>query len=159
MNGMTLSTGASEDTRGLVFGWEEEGSWALALPADQQDWRAYTSISLRFCQQTRHSNTRSWDHLIGFSITLIDADGLEVSLPLRDNAEAESPYSRLGLGGGTGWANEWQTARLRLLDFEAGGTGIDLSRIATLRLDFGGDHGGGPGRAGLDDIELITEEP
>jgi hypothetical protein len=159
MNGMTLSTSASEATSGALFDWTEEGSYTIEVPAGEGDWLAKRWLSVRACQQSQHPNTEDLDGGLSFSVTLVDGAGVEASLPIAPLSRLPAPYARSsGWGAGsTGWANEWQTLRLRLADFEAGGTGIDLQDIALLRFDFGGEAGDAPGRIGIDDIEVLSE--
>ena len=153
MNGMTLAETSAEPSRGVVFGWTTEGSYALDLPAAQQDWRPYAFLSLRAAQGTRHPNTEALAGPLTFSVTLTDAHGASATLPTGPAGLLTPPYRRTGTGSGAGWANEWGTLRLRLDDF----VGVDLSAITTLTLSFGGAAGSSPGRIGLDDIELVSE--
>ena len=62
-----------------------------------------------------------------------------------------------GSGTGTGWQNELRTIRLRLRDFQTGGTGIDLARIAAVRLEVGGTAGSTTGRFVIDDLQFTKE--
>jgi hypothetical protein len=66
-------------------------------------------------------------------------------------------YERTGSGIGAGWANEFSTLRLRLSDFAADGSGLDLSAVAAVRLEFGAGFGSVRGRLGLDDLEIVRD--
>ena len=60
-------------------------------------------------------------------------------------------------GGGAGWANEFETVRIRLTDFLNNGAALDLTDITRVRLQFGSSSGSSRGRLGIDDIELTTD--
>jgi hypothetical protein len=55
-----------------------------------------------------------------------------------------------------GWANEFETIRIRLTDF-ATGTGIDLSDIRLVGFVFRDQSGHISARLGFDDLELTVE--
>ena len=60
------------------------------------------------------------------------------------------PYQRNG-----GWANEFETVKLRLEDFLANGSAIDMGSIQALRLEFGGAGMSSQGWMGLDDVCFV----
>jgi len=157
MNGMTQAEDRDDQDRGLVFDFTagEIAAAEFSVPADRQDASGYTWLSLRVCQGTRHPETVDLDGPLSFSVTLVDADGIEATIPTAHYGGVTSPYQRSGEGRGTGWSNEFNTIRLRLSDFRADGAGPDLTRLAAVRLDFGEDFGSERGRVGIDDLELL----
>jgi len=161
MNGMTLAEDSDEDTRGAVFDWSvgSDEAWRVAVPADAQDLRAWTWLSLRACQGSRHPDTVLLDGPLDFAVTLIDALGQESTIRMDDaGLSLTEPYQRTSYGPGAGWANEWSTVRLRLADFQAEGTALDLSHVVAVELRFGEAWGAPEGRIGLDDLMLLSDE-
>jgi hypothetical protein len=65
------------------------------------------------------------------------------------------PYQRTSFGAGAGWQNEFETVRVRLIDFTRDGSGLDLGNVETVRLRFGPGFGSAQGRIGLDDVRLL----
>ena len=61
------------------------------------------------------------------------------------------------LGPGAGWANEFNTIRIRIADFENDYSGIDLKNIVAIRFSFGAGFGSPVGRIGLDDVMLTHD--
>ena len=55
-----------------------------------------------------------------------------------------------------GWQAEFETVRVRLTDFLNNGSGVDLSNLAAVRLEFGG-AGSGQGRIAIDDVEFTSD--
>jgi chlorophyllase-like protein len=152
MNGMTRGA-ASDTTAGAVFDAEVNGSFIeWSIVAGQRNLTTKSYVSLRACQGTRHPLTiteladRDWmvylrdgaGHLSGISVG--SAGG-----------GIEEPYQRTGQGTGTGWSNEFETIRLRLTDFLANGTGLDLANVTAVRFESSS------GRLCLDDLELTTD--
>jgi hypothetical protein len=66
----------------------------------------------------------------------------------------EEPYQRTGFGTGTGWQNAMETIRLPLSAFTSGGSAIDLTRIASVLVQFGGTSGSAQGRLVIDDLQI-----
>jgi hypothetical protein len=154
----TTEVADSYDTSRVGFlSWSsvKDASYELEIPKGLQDFSAYGWLSFRTCQQSRHANTMALDAPLDFTVALVDQDGVEVPQNFSDLGEIPSPYPRTSLGPGSGWADEWNTVRIRLSDFEADGSGIDLSRVARIRLLFGPSYGSAEGRIGLDDVELV----
>ncbi|MCB9677308.1 MAG: hypothetical protein H6737_19510 [Alphaproteobacteria bacterium] len=154
MNGMTQSHNdhTSIAARGAVFEWDGAATWEVDLPEGARDVAPRTYLSVRLAQSTRHPNTESLADSLAFGLALVDGAGTEVVLPSAAYGRITRPYERGTLGAGVGWANEFNTVRVRLVDFET--LGIDLSDVRTIRLHFGPDHGSPLGRVGLDDIAL-----
>ena len=61
------------------------------------------------------------------------------------------------IGPQLGWNNEFETIRIRLTDFLANGSGLDLTDMEAIRFEFGGASGSDVGRIGLDDIVLTND--
>ncbi len=155
MNAMTHNTGQGDEARGMVLSWPSGASptWAVAVPDALADTRPWTHLSLSITQRSRHPQTVAWGWALAFGVTLVDADGVSATVDVADQAEVPLPYQRVGLGAGRGWANEFVTVRVPLADFTVGSP-IDLTRITTVQLDFGADHGAEEGAVGLDSVEF-----
>ncbi|MBT3222628.1 MAG: hypothetical protein HN348_26430, partial [Proteobacteria bacterium] len=156
MNGMTYVANQGWE-RGLVFDWENKRFLEFEVIESLQDFTAWDYLSFRACQGTRHPQTNALSGSLSFSVTLVDVDGVESSIDLGVYGRINSPYPRQGYGQGQGWANEFNTVRLRLTDFEADGSGLNLKQIAALRFEFGEAHGSAMGRLGLDDVLLTVD--
>lgn len=155
MNGATQAVEADDLARGVTFEWsdDEEASYELQIPAEMADWTGYGVISLVAAQASRHAYTTALGGPLDFTVALVDAAGVESAINFSDQGQITWPYQRTGVGSGRGWADELNTVRVPLTDFEIG-SAIDLSQIVALRLDFGGDAGSSPGRLILDNLEL-----
>ncbi len=151
-NGMTHNATPGDDARGAVFSWTEGSapSWAVAIPRALTDARPWSVVSFAVTQRSRHPLTVSWGWALAFGVTLVDVHGAEATVDFADQALVPTPYARLGLGPGRGWANEFVTVRIPLVDFR----GIDLHQLAWLRLDLGEAHGAPEGALGLDSVEF-----
>jgi hypothetical protein len=157
LNATTEVADDADESRVGFLSWSttKEASYELDVVTDLQDFSSYTWLSFRTCQQSRHANTVALDEPLDFTVALVDADGVEVPISFADLGEIPTPYPRTSLGIGAGWADEWNTVRFRLTDFQTDGSGIDLGRIVRVRLLFGASYGSAQGRIGLDDIELV----
>ncbi|UYV11372.1 MAG: hypothetical protein NCW75_08650 [Phycisphaera sp.] len=158
MNGMTrASASASDDSAGVVFQWDNaDGAYEFGLPAGQRDLTGYGSISMRVAQSTRHPLTTASMAGLFFTIELVDGDGNASAVSTGTYATlVRDPYQRTSYGSGAGWQNEFETIRLRLIDFTRDGSALDLGDIETVRLRFGPSHGSDEGRIGLDDVRLL----
>ena len=142
----------------MIFEWTtgEEPYLEVDVPAGSTDLSGYHALSLRSCQGTRHPETVALDGPLSFTVALMDGAGVSASVDFAHYGLITAPYARTGEGSGTGWANEFSTVRIRLLDFTADGSGLDLSDVRTVRLDFGASFGSERGRVGLDDLELTV---
>jgi hypothetical protein len=154
MNGMTQSDGDPPQiaARGAVLGWDGAAFWEVDLPDDARDLTAFTHVAMRVAQSTRHPATVELDDTLAFGVAFIDGSGNEVVLQTAPYGRITKPYPRGQLGAGSGWANEFNTVRLPLADFES--LGLDRADVRTLRLRFGPDVGSPVGRVGLDDVVL-----
>ncbi|MBW2263974.1 MAG: hypothetical protein JRG91_18590, partial [Deltaproteobacteria bacterium] len=141
-------------TRGVVFDWSSASYYEIQVPTGQQDFTQHAYLSLRACQGSRHPNTVTLDGLLDFTVTLEDGSGGTSSINFGEYGGITSTYKRTGTGTGAGWANEFNTVRIRLIDFETDGPAVDLSDIVVVRFEFGGTYGSSLGRIGLDDVEL-----
>ncbi len=172
MNGMTLA-GANDTSRGLVFDFAADGYILFEIPADQRNWQSFEYLSFRACQVTRHPRTAAEDGDLTFTVTLHDGAGRTSSINFGAyGGGIEEPYMRARCGlPPLGWANEWETIRMRLTDFvdhtgkrpgsiSVGGTGtaaLNLNDVAALEFRFGPSWGSPIGRVGLDEIELTRD--
>lgn len=156
MNGMTQAFDAVDQTRGTVFDWSSPSFYEFEVVGGLQDFSDNVFLSLRACQGTRHPETVSLAGELDFTVTLRDTLGTSSSINFGSFATITRPYQRTGLGSGAGWANEFNTVRFRLTDFETDGTGIDLSQIEAIRLEFGSGFGSIRGRLGLDDVHVTV---
>lgn len=149
----------STDTQRMVaFDWNAAQSMQWAVPAALSDVSSKDFVEVRVGQGTRHPNTVTLNGGATFSIVLRDTAGTEARVSCLAQGEAiKRPYQRTGSGTGTGWQNELRTVRLRLRDFQAGGTGINLASLAAVRLEVGGTSGSATGRFVLDDLQFTKE--
>jgi len=145
--------------RGLVLefnGGDKDLSFQL-VPA-LQDATGYRYLSFRAAQITRHPLTTAVLGDMTFAVTLTDADGATATVGIGVyGGGIEEPYQRTSCGTGAGWGNEFETIRLPLEAFVADGSGVDLSRLATVTFDFGPSFGSPSGRIGLDGLELVED--
>ncbi|MEO1007178.1 MAG: GC-type dockerin domain-anchored protein [Planctomycetota bacterium] len=158
MNGMTrASASASDVSAGVVFEWDgADAAYAFALPAGLRDLSDFGSLSMRAAQATRDPLTTASPAPLSFSVTLVDGNGVGSTVSTAAYGSAiRDPYARTGFGSGAGWQNEFETIRLRLVDFTRDGRAIDLADVAEIRLEFGPSFGSTGGRIGLDDVRLL----
>ena len=156
-NGSSRAT-ASDTGRMIAWDWNSAQNMQWAIPASLGDVSAMDFIEVRVGQGTRHPNTVTLNGGATFSIVLRDAAGIEVRVSSSAQGEAVNrPYQRTGDGTGTGWQNELRTIRLRLRDFQSGGTGINLAQIVAVRIEVGGTAGSAIGRFILDDLQFTKE--
>ncbi len=159
MNGMTLA-GVGDVSRGIAFEWNGTDEFLLfELPEGKRDLRAYEYLSFRAAQATRDALTDEELGDLVFAVGLVDAQRRASLLSIGAyGGGIEEPYQRPGCGGtGRGWANEFETVRVRLADLLANGNPIDLSDVAAVSFRFGPLHGSAQGRIGLDELELTQE--
>jgi len=156
MNGMTRSDSGDPYRGGTVFDWSvgQNRSYEFEIVPEQRDFRGHAFLSFRACQGTRHPETVALDGPLSFTVTLRDSGGRTSAINFGSYGSITRPYQRTGLGTGAGWANEFNTVRIRLCDFENDNSGIDLADVVAVRFDFGGLYGSPRGRIGIDDVEL-----
>ncbi|MEO1007621.1 MAG: GC-type dockerin domain-anchored protein [Planctomycetota bacterium] len=157
-NGMTYAFTQFDRSRGAIFDFDGAGFLEFAITPDLADATGYDHLSFRACQGTRHPLTTADLGDVDLTVSIIDGDRRSGSIRISAyGGGIEEPYQRTGAGDGTGWQNEFETVRIRLTDFLAGGTQVDLSNLAVVRFDFGPDSGAARGRLGLDDIEFVAD--
>ena len=146
MNGMTRAR-TSDATRGTVFEWTSDSFLELAIIAGEEDFSDDDFLSFRVAQGTRHPNTTAANGDTTFTVTLRDAGGVTSSINVGVyGGGAEEPFARSGQGSGSGWANEFETIRIRLTDFQSDGGALDLTMIEAIRFEFGPSFGSDRGR-------------
>jgi len=158
MNGMTMG-GVADSTAGITFGWVgADLALRFGLTAGNEDLSAYRHVSFRACQSTRDPQN---EILLGdqkFEVGLRDGHGVASFLGISAyGGGIEVPYQRTGCGSGAGWANEFETIRIRLQDFTRDGSGIDLADIESIEIRCGPAHGSKEGRLGFDDLVLTRD--
>ncbi len=158
-NGMTRSKNTLDKPRCVVFDWPNSGTryYELNVVVGERDFSDDAYLSFRACQGTRHAYTDALDAPLTFTATLRDGGGTTSSIDFANYGGITRTYQRTGYGSGAGWANEFNTVRIRLTDFTIDGSGLDLTDIVAVRFEFGGGFGSNQGRIGLDDVELTKE--
>lgn len=153
-NGMVR--GRTSDTeRDLAFDYTSPASIDFTVVPAQRDFSGDQYLSLRAAQGTRHPQTVALNGTLTFTVTLIDENGKSSSINIGAyKGGVQRPYQRTSYGTGAGWQNEYEVIRVRLSDFLADGTGLDLSKIATVRLQFGAGAGSTQGRLAIDDLMI-----
>jgi hypothetical protein len=158
-NGFTEGS-ASDSTRGIVFEFDGVGDRTLTfdlVPA-AQDAAKWSYLSFRACQATRDNWTTPVLGDLTFTAMLTDNSSNSSTISIDAfGGGVEEPYQRTGCGIGAGWANEFETIRIRLTDFRSNGSGVDLSDLASVTLAFGPGAGSSFGRLGLDDLEFTAD--
>lgn len=153
-NGMTRGR-TSDSQRGVVFDFQNPASLTFAVVPGLADFSQAKYLSVRAAQGTRHPRTVALAGTLTFSVTMSDAKGTSSTIHIGAyGGGAGRPYQRTGFGTGAGWQNEFEVIRIRLEDFLAGGTGLDLTSIASVRLSFGAGAGSAQGRVAIDDLFL-----
>ncbi len=157
--GMTRGR-TNDTTRGATF---ESAAGAdrfieFAVVPALQNFSAYNYLSLRACQVTRSPITIAALGDVTFSVTLRDNLGSTSTINIGAyGGGIEEPYQRGGSGTGTGWANEMETIKIRLTDFQNNGRSLNLNNVVSVRLDFGPSFGSNGVHLGLDDLELTRQ--
>lgn len=159
MNGMTVA-GDGDDSAGVVFEFASDTFYEQGIAASARDFSDYIYLEFRAAQATRHPYTTAQLEDLSFTVTLRDGLGTTSSIPISSfGGGIEEPYQRTSCGTGAGWANEFETIRLRLTDFLNNGSGLDLTDIEAVIFQFGPSFGAGEGRIGLDDIAISKDAP
>jgi len=154
MNGATRGR-TTDLTRAFVFNWTIASSITWTVPADRRDFTQGKFLSMRAAQGTRHPQTIAVIGDLTFTVTLLDELGEQTSLQISAvGGGVEEPYQRTGFGTGTGWQNAMETIRLPLSAFVSGGSAIDLTRIESVLVQFGGTSGSAQGRLVIDDLQI-----
>ncbi len=156
---MTQAALGNDLSRGVIFDWSvgDEVSYEYEIVPELENWTDNVFLSFRVCQGTRHPETVALAGTLNFTVTLEDGNGTTSSINFASYGSITRTYLRGGLGTGLGWANEFNTVRIRVVDFENNDSGIDLADIKMLRYEFGEDFGSSRGRIGVDDVELTFD--
>ncbi len=156
-NGSVRAT-ASDTQRMIAWDWNSAQSMEWAIVSALRDVSNHAFVEVRVGQGSRHPNTVTLNGGASFSVVLRDGAGVEVRRSSLLQGEAVNlPYQRTGSGTGAGWQSELRTIRLRLRDFQSGGTGLDLSNIVAVRLEVGGSAGSTTGRFLIDDLQFTKD--
>ncbi len=140
-------------TDGVIFHYlGDTFEYAQTIAPNRRDWSERTHLSFITCQQAGHPRSRAPIGNRAFTVTVRDSLGVESHIRTGPYGGIDTPYTR-----SNGWGSAFKTYRLRLTDFEANGSGIDLTDIVELRFSFGTKYGSRRGRLGFDDIEVITD--
>ncbi len=154
-NGATQAT-TGDSSRGVVFDWTNQNRfYEWEVPSGDRDFTQYLQLSFRAAQGTQHPNTLAATGDLTFDVTLRDGTGTTSTINIGARGGGiEQPYDRSG-----GWWNEMEITRLRLTDFLNNASGLDLSDIIAVRLEFGPAHGSNRGRIVLDELMLSSDIP
>ena len=151
MNGMTRAAYPKDDAAGVTFSWTSPSWIEFTLAPEHQNLHGADFVSMRLCQGTRHPLTVAELNDVDFAVTLVDTAGVVSTIDISALSHGiVEPYQRNG-----GWANEFETVKLRLEDFLANGSAIDMGSIQALRLEFGGAGMSSQGWMGLDDVCFV----
>ncbi len=157
-NGMNYAHLTTDTSAGLVFDFNSPSSIEFQVLPSLGNVLGYDHLSFRTCQGTRHPNTIAELAPLTFNVTLADGSGATSTIHTGAyQAGASEPYQRTGAGTGTGWQNEYGTIRIRLTDFLAQNSGLDLTNVAAIRFEFAQGNGSTIGRLGLDEIEFTVD--
>jgi hypothetical protein len=159
MNGNIYHSDAGDVSRGVVFDHPPGMNlfYELEVAAGSRDVRGYSHVSFRAAQGTRHPETEALDGTHTFSVTLRDGGGTSSTIHFGAWGALSALFQRTGSGTGAGWANEYHTVRIPLTSFETDGSGLDLSDVVAVRLEFGSAFGSERGRISIDDVQLTQE--
>ncbi len=156
-NGFTYARNGDR-ARAAVFDYNGDAELTFAIAAGDEDFSSFAYLSFRTCQATRHPLTTSTLGDTTFDVVLTDTNAVSSSINIGAyGGGAEEPYQRSGCGTGVGWHNEYETIRIRLTDFQNDASGLDLTSIDSVSLQFGPSHGSPVGRLGLDDLQLSKD--
>jgi len=152
-NGATQGS-AADDTRGVVFDWTgADRFYEWQVPGGAANFNLFRYLSLRGAQGTRHPNTVAATGELAFALTLRDGAGntSRINVGAYGGGLTE-PYAR-----NSGWHNEMQVIRVRLMDFLTNGSPLDLGNIAAVRLEVGPTFGANEGRIVIDEL-MVTND-
>jgi hypothetical protein len=156
-NGSIRAT-SSDTQRMVAWDWNVSAGMTWDLLPALRDLSSWTFVQARVGQGTRHPNTVTLNGGASFTWVLKDSLGNESRVSSSAYGEAiNRPYQRTGSGTGTGWQNELRTVQLRLRDFKSVNPLIDLSQIASVRMEVGGSAGSTTGRFVIDDLQFVKE--
>jgi hypothetical protein len=156
-NGATqASSEGQDDSRGVVFDWtDSDRYYEWEIITEERDFSDDLYLSFRGAQGTQHPNTLAVLGDLTFTVTLRDGAGTSSSINIGTYGGGfEQPYQRSG-----GWHNEMEVIRIRLTDFLTNGSGLDLTDIVAIRLNFGPSWGSDEGRIVVDEMMLTNNYP
>ncbi|MCZ6597590.1 MAG: hypothetical protein O7B99_08130, partial [Planctomycetota bacterium] len=118
-NGFTSNGNGADFTKGVVFEWNGGDNFiAWVIPMAARDFGQWEYLSFRACQGTRHALTTADLGDTTFDVTIQDRLGVRSTINIGAyGGGIEEPYQRTSCGSGTGWANEFETIRIRVADF------------------------------------------
>ena len=158
MNGVTLG-GTGDTTAGVVFSFDADRFYQVGVPAALRDFSSWKYLQFRAAQATRHPLTTAVLEDLTFDLVLVDGMGRRSVINIGAfGGGIEEPYQRPDCGSGEGWANEFETIRIRVADFANSGADLDLTEIVAVRFEFGPSHGSPQGRLALDEIGLSKDQ-
>jgi len=142
--------------RGGVFSFNGASqTLKYELPIGSRDVSSFGELAFMLAQASRHPNTVALDAKVRFIVRIEDENG--VSTSLRVDAYGDGlgeAYARGSCGTGTGWAAEFESFRVPLVDFTRNGSALDLTRIRFVEFLFGTNNGSTQGRLAIDQIEF-----
>ncbi|HEY2231861.1 MAG TPA: VWA domain-containing protein [Candidatus Angelobacter sp.] len=143
-----------DDSSGVVFDWtDNDRFYEWQVPASNRNFSNFLFLSFRGAQGTRHPNTLASPGYLNFTITLRDGLGTTSSIRIAAyGGGLVQPYAR-----DSGWHNEMRTIRIRATDFLNNNSGLNLSDVVAVRLNFGPSFGSSKGRIVLDDLMLTND--
>lgn len=155
-NGMTRNLDPDDDARAVVFDWAPGGVRFLEFEvvAAERDLSDDRFLLFRVAQGTRHPLTDALDAGLSFTVSLRDTAGTTSGIDFARYGHATRPYERPGSGPGAGWANEFVTVRIPLVDFLVGSE-LDLAAIEAVRFELGAGFGSEQGRVAVDDLLVV----
>jgi len=143
-----------DDSRGVVFDWtDSDRFYEWQVPASNRNFSNFLFLSFRAAQGTQHPNTLASPGYLNFTVTLRDGLGTTSSIRIAAHGGGlVQPYARDG-----GWHNEMRTISIRTTDFLDNGSGLNLSDVVAVRLNFGPSFGSSKGRIVLADLMLTND--
>ncbi len=157
-NSITLA-GDDDHSHVAVFAFDGNTNYDLTFDVVPEGRVAarWDFLSFRMAQRSRNPLTTAQLGDLSFVVTLRDGAGTASSIDVSAyGGGIEEPYQRSGCGVGAGWAAEFETIRLRLTDFQANGSPLDLTDIVAVEMHFGPSYGSPMGALAIDDVEFAS---
>ena len=168
-----LQCDADGDSRGVVFGWNDDAFYEWEVVPGMSNFKGADYISFRGAQVTEHPKNKEVSGNLTFTLTLVDSDDHSSSINISAyGGGLKKPYQRSFVIPGEfdmdtfeqkedtkvpGGFNEMERIRIRIADFQANGSDIDLSDIVAVRLDVGPSWGSPKGRIIIDELMLTPD--
>jgi hypothetical protein len=141
------------ETNGSIFNWNGVAfEYVQTIAPEERDLTEDTYLSFITCQQADHPDTKGTPGDRDMTVTLVDGHGVHSSINTLSYGGIDEPYLR-----SNGWGSAFKTYRLRLADFQANGSPIDLKNVVEVHIEVGSNFGTIQGRLGFDDIELVRK--